>query len=564
MKPKKKESASAPEEMFSKPWHPYAWIFGACFLLYARTLFFELVLLDDNLLMIDKQLFFSRWGSLIEVFKKSSFLEAAGGHYYRPIMLWTFIWDAHLGGLAVFHFSNIVFHGISAALLFSFFKKIKIPQGLAFCLTLVFAVHPVLAMAIAWMPGRTDSFLAIFMLASFNCFLDFLSEGRWKSLFLHFLWLALALLTKELAVFLPAACLAYVWLMNKNPLRPRHWLAGGGWIVLAGAWYLIRQAVLYVPGSQGGYSLPASFHSVYSNLPAVLVYIGKIILPVNLSTYPILQDAPLVYGGVGLAALAAALFFSKNKSWRTVLFGAGWFFIFLLPSFVYPKFSITPVFFEYRVYLPLIGFLIVLAEIDWIKSFSLRNERSSIVFLALILSLSAVSWVNSGNYQNSLACWQSAVKHSPSSAFAHKQLGTVHYFNKNYAQAEIEDRKALELNPNEPMVHNNIGVIYMNSGRLAEAEAEYKMELSINPNYDNALFNLGLIYFNQGRRPEAAALWERTLSVAPDYLDAHRNLAIYYYGTGDFAKALAHGQEIIGRGGQVPPELWRALAPYRK
>ena len=104
----------------------------------------------------------------------------------------------------------------------------------------------------------------------------------------------------------------------------------------------------------------------------------------------------------------------------------------------------------------------------------------------------------------------------------------------------------------------------MNSGRPAGAEAEYKLELAINPDYDNALFNLGLVYFNQGRRDEAAALWLRTLSISPDYLDAHKNLAVYYYGKGDFARALAHGQEIIDRGGQAQPELWRALAPYRK
>lgn len=564
MKPKKKETIHQPEGLFSKPWQPYAWIFGVCFVLYARTVFFELVLLDDNLLMVDKRLFFSRWSSLIEVFKKSSFLEAAGGHYYRPIMLWTFIWDAHIGGLPVFHFSNIVFHAVSSALLFSLFKKVGTSQNLAFCLTMIFAVHPVLAMAIAWMPGRTDSFLAILMLASFNSFLDFLSEGRWKSLLLHWLWLAAALLTKELAVFLPAACLGYVWLMNKNPLRPRHWLAGGGWLVLGGAWYAIRQAVLRNPGSSAGYSLAASLDSVYSNLPAILIYIGKIMLPVNLSTYPILQDAPLIYGGAGLAVLALSLFFSKNKKWGAVLFGASWFLIFLLPSFVYPKFSIIPVFYEYRAYLPLMGFLIMLAEIDWIKSFEVGRERGFIVFLVLLLSLSAAAWANSGHYRNSLACWTSAVKHSPRSAFAHKQLGTVHYFAGDYRQAEIEDRKALELKPDEPMVHNNLGVIYMNSGRLAEAEAEYKLELSVNPNYDNALFNLGLVCFNQGRREEAAALWRSTLSVAPDYLDAHKNLAIYHYGRGDFAQALAHGQEIVNRGGQVPPELWRALAPYRK
>jgi Tfp pilus assembly protein PilF len=330
-----------------------------------------------------------------------------------------------------------------------------------------------------------------------------------------------------------------------------------GWLLVSLGWYLSRKTVL-----AGSMPLKISdmIRSLF-DLPAVVLYVGKMLLPVNLSVLPILQDSSLIYGVVTLAIVFVLFIFTKNRRYGFILFGVSWVVLFLLPSLVFsdPSRFIGVALYEHRVYLPLIGFIILLMETDLIRNNIDIKKKGLVLGVLIIIAFSAMTFIHCRDFKNRLNFWESAVRTSPHHPLAHRNLGAMYYLEGNVDKAEPEYRKALELNPYEPMAHNNLGLIYMNKNRFKEAEQEFIKELKINPFYDNAYFNYGLLCARQGRWGQAAALWKRTLEINPDHIYAYNYLAVYYYGQKEYALAKYYVLEAQKRGVQIDPEFLKAL-----
>ncbi|MBL7141831.1 tetratricopeptide repeat protein [Patescibacteria group bacterium] len=545
--------------IFLKTWRPFFWIALIVFIIYFSTLSFDLTLLDDHVLVKDNYYFLKDLKNIPQAFQGDVFSpQTKGGFYYRPIMTLSLMLDAHLGGqsLIIYHLSNIIAHLLTAYLLFLLLTKLKYQKALSFILSLFFAGHPAVVQAVAWIPGRNDILLSLLILLSFILFLSFVNNKNRVASSWHLLVYFLALLTKETALILPIICLLYLIVIKKEKrLSAQSGFLLIGWSVLTIIWYFSRQAALQ---NLYGYTPPEVIKSVFLNIFAVFLFIGKTILPFNLSTYPILSDSTIIYGLIVTILVSILLILSKYKRWAYVIWGSAWFLLFLLPSFVRPDASIVPEFLEHRMYLPLIGFIIILAEIDWIKKL-FDNKKTLFAAVSIILALSIATVVHSQNYKNSYNYWTQAIKTSPHSAFAYKQMGVVYYFKNQYNEAEDKYKQALKLNPDENLVHNNLGLIYAKQGKLELAEKEYKKELSINPAYDNAHFNLGLLYSKTDRINEAVNLWKKTLELNPNYFDAANNLAFYYFQQGDIERAKFYINHLKQRGGQARPELLQAL-----
>lgn len=546
------------EVLFLKTWRPYTWIILIGFLLYLKTLFFDFTYLDDNVLILDNYRFLSNLSNIFQAFKEDVFFSRSDA-YYRPILTISFILNAQIGGVSpfVYHFTNIIIHLLASCLFFLLLIKLKCKRGLALFFSFIFTVHPVLTQAVAWISGRNDSLLAIFALLTFISFLNFLETEKWKYYIWHMLFFATALFTKESAFALILICILYLHFIIKERLFSLNKkILSAGWFAIIIFWFLLRQAALARP-------LPLTIsnmaRSLFQNLPAAAQFIGKIILPFNLSVLPIIQDTTFIYGFIAIILTVAALFLSRNKRNNFVIFGLFWFILFLLPSFIRPNPAIVADFIEHRVYLPMVGFIIMLLEIDFVKNLNIKKKRPVILGLLIIFAFAAITFIHSNNFKNRLNFWKNAARTSPHSPLAHRNLGAMYYLDGLLDEAESEYTKSLELNQEEKMAHNNLGLVYMDRGMFKEAEEEYKKELSINPDYDNAHFNLGLLYHKQGKLKAAESLWKKTLEINPDYIDAYHNLAIHYYNQKDFTQVNYYTKQLQKRGVQVNPKLLKAL-----
>ncbi|PJC01849.1 MAG: hypothetical protein CO073_02575 [Candidatus Komeilibacteria bacterium CG_4_9_14_0_8_um_filter_36_9] len=541
--------------LFASWWRPLLWIVIIGFLIYTPTLFCDYHYLDDNVLIKDNFYKIANLSYIPQAFLDGAFHDPHGAElYYRPLLTISFIIDAQFGqdSLFFFHLTDILLHLLTACLIYLILIKLKLSQKLAALFTLLFTVHPINLQAIAWLPGRNDPLMAIFIMAGFLFFLHWLESNKYKWYWWFLGFYAISLFTKETAIVFPFLCLAFLFLVKREKLfTKKYWLIGIPYILITIPWLFLRSAMIDSTMSEN-YNI---WQSLSENAPAIIPYIGKIIFPFNLSVFPYLADMPMIYGLIAITGTIALLIYSKKTNWRYVLFGFAWFLLFLLPSFIRPLSSLAD-FSEHRVYTSLLGFILILWQIriPIPKNINWKLTSTSISLFIIIL-FSAINITHAKVYQDKITFWSDAVVNSPSSSFNRNNLGAMYYLDGNYEKALRQWEKTLEINPSEPLTHNNIGLIYEKLGRYAAAEQAYFAELQINPYYDNVHFNLGLLYAKTGNNEQAAQYWHKTIELNPNYFDAYLNLAHYYQLQNNQEMVDQLLEEFVLRGGTLPDSL---------
>jgi len=571
-------------KVFLDGWHPFFWIGLLVVFVYGMTLFSNIVYLDDNVLVTGQYQFNKDLGNIPQAFKEDIFRTPQnGGSFYRPIERITFMLDAQFGeGAIIFmsHLSNVLLHILAICLLFVFLLKLNIDKLTAFLFALIFSIHPLAAQTVAFISGRNDSLLALFVFPALIYLIKYLETKKNKYLVWNLIFLALALFTKETAVILPAIFIIYILIFigYKKAIEERglYIKLVSLWVSVGVFWFFIRMLVFHNFIGNASYNI---FLSIYNNLLSLVPAIGKIFLPFNLSVFPVMQDMSLYYGIISLILLLFWFILSEKKNLKLIIFGFSWFFLFILLTLIQPK-DITAAFSENRIYIPMFGFIFVILGLGMIRLPAFIKNKINFRFsppvkgeypkgegvnillvlsLSIILIFSCVTIYRNKYYKNKLNFWENATITSPSFAFNHNNLGAMYYLDGNMDNAEKEYKIALELNPNEPMAHNNLGLVYVNQNKLKEAEEEYKKELEVNPYYDNVYFNLGLLYFGQERYDEAINNWKKTLEINPNYVDAIKALAMYYYEQKNYEEAIPYLSELYKRGFELPADLLKLI-----
>jgi protein O-mannosyl-transferase len=511
------------DRLFLGTFRPYLWIAGLGCLVYSKTLFFGLTFLDDNVVILENFFIIKNPLNLLHSFQQV--ILPAFGAFYRPLSLWPYILSAQIGGPApyIYHLTSLLLHLTAACLLFVLLSRLGYEAAAALFGALFFVVHPALASAVAWIPGGVDVLLTIFVLAALIFFIDYLKTGQTAAVARHLCFFTLALLTKEVALIIIPICPLYFYLLSGRPKKQWRVLLWPffGSLVIGCLWFFVRRALLTGPALLTTGNLVGSLF----NPAAFLLYFGKAVFPFNLAPLPTLLDSAPAYGFSAAVAIFALLLFAGKKRRGLALFGLLWFILFLLPGLVFsdPSLFTGVALYEHRLYLPLIGVIILLLE-------GARGRAERKVYwaagAAVIIVFSLLTFIHLDIFHDRLSFWQAAAEASPHHPLAHRNLGAMYYLAGELGPAEREYQRTLQLNPAEPMVHNNLGLVYMNTGRMKQAEEEFVQELRLNPNYDNALFNLGLLYAREGRFELARACWEKTLQVNPGYSDARDNLRL--------------------------------------
>lgn len=550
------------EKLFSRWYWPLVVLAALGFLLYGRAIAFGFTYLDDNVLVLNNQAFLTNWANVIPAFQQDVFhLFDHSASYYRPILTLSFMLDAHIGGASpvVYHLVNILLHISAAWLVFLFLTKLRYRPEISFLMALVFLVHPALAQAVAWVPGRNDSLLAIFVLAAFIFFINYLESKRPVDLAWHAFFLALAVFTKETALFAFPTLVFYAWIIRKDIwVFFRKKILGGLWLIILAIWFVLRHFALR---TDMPLSLAAMIKSVFVNSPGAVQLLGKAFFPVNLSVLPVMRDTTYVYGLGALALLLVLFFITPQKRWDYLLFGAFWFAIFLFPAFIRPDPNSVADFMEHRLYLPIIGLFIFLLELWPLVSW--RPDRKKYLWpsLALMVVFSVLTFLHLSVFHDRLAFWQDAAANSPHYPLVWRNLGAMYYLSGDMKDAEIDFKKALALHPTEEMAHNNLGLIYASRHEDARAEKEYKEEIADNPYYDAVYYNLGLLYYQEGKLDLAAEYWRKTLSINPGYTDALYNLAELDMNKKNYSEAAACAERLAAIGASLPTELSNLLDP---
>jgi len=171
-------------------------------------------------------------------------------HYWRPVSGFSFFLDFQLYGAkpAGYHLTNILLNALNGILLFLLIYGWAGRWMPALLSALLFSLHPLHAENVAWISGRPDLLVMLFVLLTLLALLRYHRTRRALFYWLSVPAFTLALLAKETAVFallLVPAILLFVRARKKWLVHSLPYFAAGGWYLL------FHLQVTGMPGSDG-------------------------------------------------------------------------------------------------------------------------------------------------------------------------------------------------------------------------------------------------------------------------------------------------------------------------
>jgi tetratricopeptide (TPR) repeat protein len=115
----------------------------------------------------------------------------------------------------------------------------------------------------------------------------------------------------------------------------------------------------------------------------------------------------------------------------------------------------------------------------------------------------------------------------------------------DYAGAERQCRKALELNPKNALVHGTLGVALARQEKLDEAIRHFSEAIKLEPGYVDAHYSLGQAMTHKGKLNKAVRYFSEVLRFQPDHTEAHGYLGSLLLAGGKLNEATVHLSEAI-------------------
>ncbi len=381
----------------------------------------------------------------------------------RPVLMFTYWVNYQQSGIEprTYHILNIWLHFFNTALVFLIVRKIGSwvepdlwkQNVLSLFAAGLFLTHPVQTEAVSYITGRSDVLSSLLMLAAILVF-----AYRWpdrvstRALVFILLLLGLACGAKEYAAVLPAVLL----------LTDCFWTEGSFWAAirknrvmysaigllgaagLAYAWRIIATA------PTAGFSIKSFtwYQYFFTECRAVWVYLRLFVFPFGQNVdydFPISKTI-LEHGAwLGLLGLILAAGICWRYRARYPLASYG-FFLFLV--LLAPTSSVIPIMdpiFERRMYLPMIGLLLMvfdlLRRLSW-------GKMELVALLVAIVGVSAVVTYQRNNlWSNAIALWQDAASKSPAKMRTRSMLGMSLLTAGRCQEAELEYSTAAKLLP---------------------------------------------------------------------------------------------------------------------
>lgn len=534
--------------------YPIAWLVAIVLVLYTRLAGFGYSDFDDGIFINKQAAFNERLGNIFTAFRKSVWIDFDKDIYYRPLFNVSMILNNQVSGqeIAGYHFANVLLHLGAVLLLYKLLLRLQQTPLHAFMLTVVFAVHPVLLMATAWVPGRNDTLLAIFSFAFLLQAMTYANSARVANLVYSTIFLALALFTKESAVFL----IPVAWVLLAAVQR-QHWKSAGmllqyaSWGIAFWVWFLARStaavASLQMPP---GSSLAGTF---FSRLPVVAQYMGKIFFPVNLSVFPNMRDTPTLPGIIAIVALAVILYLAKHKKMRMVWAGLSTFFLLLVPVLLVPD-HINNQTFEHRLYLPFLGFLLVLPQTVLLRN-KLSEKKQLLVAMVACAILAGANLHYQASFADSHAFWTNGVRTSPTSSYAHMMLSAR---TTDEQESHRLFLRAFELNPRERYVNYIYANMLQEKGKLLESEKYLLTEKEVT-GYAQCDLMLARVAREKNDFPTAITHAKSFLSRLPDDTLGNITLLLLYMEADRDREAVQQANHMEAMHLEIPPIIKKQI-----
>ncbi|MEW5692999.1 MAG: tetratricopeptide repeat protein [Candidatus Hydrogenedentota bacterium] len=518
----------------------------------------------------------------------------------RFVTFVTFMINYYFHKLNVFgyHMVNILIHIGSAIMVYWFVwltfstPAIKKSQWvinkarISFMCGLLFLVHPIQTEAVTYIFQRSTSLATLFYLLALNLYnrarqisIENHALGQWLHYYLLSIIVTLtAMYTKEITGTIPIIIVLYEFYFYRESgkIRWKYLLFFIALILVIPLTLMMKKPVTFIDIERLSGKPVSSIHYLLTQFRVMITYFRLLLLPVNQNfeyDYPIIISIfnttfLISFISVITIVITGVLLYHKN---RIISFCILWFFIVLLPeSSIIP---LRDVIFEHRLYLPMVGYSLLLLTVATVIIKKVWIIR--VFILLLIIGYATATYNRNIVWEDEVRLWDDVVAKSPKKASVYYGRGNMYLSKKKYEES-LEDynhslsldsgcvtiyinrsilyktikktrealsdiNRGLALYPYLGLAYNIRGNIYSEMEEYDKALADYNIALNLIPFYKPRIYlNRGLLYYKLKRYEEALADLNLACKFDPSHPEIYNGYGLVYMGMKEYDKALTN------------------------
>jgi protein O-mannosyl-transferase len=446
-----------------------------------------------------------------------------------PVTLLSHLLDVQLFGMSsgMHHLVNVLFHTLSAVLLFVLLRRATGGPGVSAFVAFVFALHPLHVESVAWVSERKDVLSVFFWFLALYGYVRYTerpSSGRDLGVAVPF---CLGLMSKPMIVTFPFTLL----LLDTWPLRRAQWPKTFAEKLPLIALSVCASAVTYVVQRSAGALEAVPLATRTANVfISYVTYIGQMFWPARLACYyPYPQSIQASHAAVAFAVVLAVSVLAI-LAWRERPYLAvGWFWY--LGTLV-PVIGLVQVgeaaHADRYMYIPMVGLLLMLAwgAADVVKKWPRTKPAIATAAVVSCAACMALAWKQTAHWQNSETLFQHAIEVTQDNWLAEYDLGIYLNTMGRSADAIHHFEAALRMKPNDARVQDSLGSSLARLGDCAAAVPHFEAAIRAKPDLANASYNLGYCLATSANDAAAIPYFEAAIRAQPGFADAHFRLAM--------------------------------------
>jgi cytochrome c-type biogenesis protein CcmH/NrfG len=477
----------------------------------------------------------------------------------RPVSFFTIALNYVLHGEKVFgyHLMNFFIHLLSGITLFYWLKILPVfkkeeekSRWVVISITLFFLLHPAQTQSVTYIIQRMTSISGMFLILSVLLYtrgrFNHLENNRLIRVVPYYIFSIVAgvfaVYSKQNAIIFPLVLL----LVELFFVRTQEGKICRKYLIVASISGLILLILAFIK-----FGLPAETHDIsrmqYLATQMIVIprYLQIMLFPVGLSIdhgVEIVDNFLNVFTILGaiflLSVIAFALFMVKKEP--LISFGIFWIFITLaVESSILP---ITDPMFDQRMYLPLVGFSIVIWSILNRYVFKVKKHLIKPVIISVLLLLSIMTIARNNVWKSHVAIWEDVTEKYPNYLRGWMALGKMYREGeqKNILKSIQCFEKARNIDPGNEENLLDLGFSYLESSQEEKAIPCYeKLQLSKDKTKrDQALSVLSAYHASRGNTDLARQFLNESITDDPSNNQAWKSLYSIYFEKKDFGKTM--------------------------
>ena len=469
---------------------------------------------------------------------------------YAPLHILSYHLDYRLWGFhpAGYRLLNIILHFLNSLFVFFLIREWYHNDKAALIGAAIFVVHPIHVESVVWLSQRKDVLSAFFFFLALYGYFRSRKNKNWSWYGLSLLFFSLALLTKPVAITLPLILILYEWCFPPQKIRI-YWKDKIPFFFLSAVSAILTLWAQSIDTGIKHYVGHNFFFSVFLTGKIIVLYLGKLLLPLNLSAryvFPIQKFSDMATISFALSwiflllLMGWLLWLLKKKP--SLAFPGCWFLITLLP--VANLIPTSTQMADRYLYLPSLGYSLVIGLFVYAIGIWAKQKKKGLLLKGisiitaggLIVFYGSLTVARNRVWRSNHTLWEDALKSDPRNYYAATYLANAYLMNaqklnRNPRQKEYKLQKAkknfqqgIDLKPTFAPALLGMGSVLIGEGKPKEAIPFLLQAQKYNDEKRQSLriqHNLGIAYLKDGLFKEAEDAFHSALKEDPAFIPSH-------------------------------------------